>query len=187
MKHITTTIISIILPFVIITTSLISGGTKVYAYEEVQVPEEVLKISDVLDGSEPEFETIEYKEIDRVETLRIFFAKYDSPLQNHAKTFVDVADKYGFDYRMLPAISGVESSFAEHYIERTNNPFGWGSGQIEFASFDEAIEKVGYGLYKGYVLIGRDTVETIAPKYNPPHPIEWSQKVNYFMAKISNI
>jgi hypothetical protein len=141
------------------------------------------------ESSHPEnsFEKIEFKQIDRADTLRKFFKKYNSPLADNADTFIKVADQYGIDYRIMPAITGVESTFARFYIPNTHNPFGWGSGRIAFKSFDEAIEGVAKGLNEIYLSKGRDTVEKIAPVYNPPHPTTWSRNVNYFMGKISEI
>jgi hypothetical protein len=133
------------------------------------------------------FESIEFKEIDRVDNLKKFFRKYNSPLEESAETFVAVADQYKIDYRILPAIAGVESTFAKFYIEETHNPFGWGSGHIKFDSFDAAIRGVAKGLNEIYLSRGRDTVEKIAPVYNPPYPIIWSKNVNYFMNQISSI
>jgi hypothetical protein len=138
-------------------------------------------------STEESFEKIEFKEIDRAENLRKFFKKYNSPLADNAETFVRVADQYGIDYRILPAITGVESTFAKFYIVETHNPFGWGSGHIAFNSFDEAIEGVAKGLNEIYLSRGRDTVEKIAPVYNPPYPTNWSRNVNYFMDQMTKI
>ncbi len=131
------------------------------------------------------FEKIEFEQIDRVEKLRKFFQKYNSPLENHAKTFVEVADKYGIDYRIMPAIAGVESTFGKFDIPKTHNPFGWGGGRIEFSSFDEAIEGVGKGLHDIYISKGRTTIEKIAPVYCPPNAAGWARKVNHFADQIS--
>ena len=139
------------------------------------------------DSENEHFEKIEYAQIDRVEILQKFFRKYNSPLETSAETFVEVADKYGLDYRWLPAIAGVESTFAKFYIRENYNPFGWGGGLIKFESFDEAIERVGKGLHDGYLAKGADTIDRIAPIYNPPYPQNWSKNVNYFVNQISEI
>lgn len=131
--------------------------------------------------------SIEYKKIDREESLREFFKKYNSPLANNAKTFVEVADKYSIDYKLLPAISCVESTCAKFYIKANYNPFGWGSGLIKFGSFDEAIQKVGKGLQEIYLARGLDTVEEIAPVYTPPSYIHWQKNVRFFMNKIESV
>lgn len=169
MNHLISILVSIFLPIFAVSSVFTLFPTNVYAEEK---PAE-------------QFENIEYTKVDREGTLKAYLEKHNSILAEHAETFVNVADKYGMDYRIMPAISGVESTFAKQYIPETHNPFGWGSGYIYYTSFDEAIEALGKGLYNGYVSKGRDTVEKIAPVYNPPHPDTWARNVNYFMGQIS--
>ena len=47
--------------------------------------------------------------------LAKFLRDRGSVLQSEATTFVTAADKYQLDYRLLAAISGVESTFARNY------------------------------------------------------------------------
>ncbi|MCA9308209.1 MAG: hypothetical protein R3B92_00395 [Patescibacteria group bacterium] len=133
---------------------------------------------------------IEGVKVDRVKTLETFFKKYNSPLAAHAQTFVNVADQYNIDYRLLPAISCMESTCAKFMPHESNNPFGWGvygNSYISFANYDEAIETVGAGLNKGYFSKGLDTIEEIAPVYTPPNYVHWQSGVKYFTNKISEI
>lgn len=133
---------------------------------------------------------IGYKKVDRVEVLEDFFSKYKSPLKENAKKFVEVADKYGMDYRLLPAISCMESTCGKHLLEGTYNPFGWGiygKNFIAFESYDKAIEKVGEGIHKNYIARGFDTVSEIAPIYTPPNSHNWAKGVNWFSNQIDNI
>jgi hypothetical protein len=137
---------------------------------------------------ESPFYLIRAQKIDRVESLREFFKSFESPLEDHAKIFVQVADKYGLDYRLLPSIACLESSCGKFYIPESNNPFGWGiygNKVTKFATMEEGIEVVGKGLSDNYIEKGYDTVEEIAPIYNPPNPIKWAGKVNYFYNKIN--
>lgn len=133
---------------------------------------------------------IGYKKVDRVAALEKFFDKYKSPLRGHAKTFVEVADKYGIDYTLLPSISCQESTCAKFLIEGTYNPFGWGiygNNFIAFESYDEAIQEVGKGLYKGYFSRGLDELHEIAPVYTPPSNGSWYRGVTYFSNQIGDI
>ena len=41
----------------------------------------------------------------RSANLKAFLRKYNSDLYNHAEKIIEVSDKYGFDYRLLPAIA----------------------------------------------------------------------------------
>lgn len=81
---------------------------------------------------------------DRPARVDAYFAKRNMPLEGHGEQFVKVADKYGLDWRLLPAIAVRESSGGKHLLN--NNPFGWGSCRIKFANFDDAIEEVGKNL-----------------------------------------
>ncbi len=122
----------------------------------------------------------------RVETLRNYLKSKNSPLAENAQTFVDVADEYGIDYRLLPAIAGIESNFGQVQLENSYNPFGWGGGYIYFESFEEAISAVGFELYERCVKQRADTPAEIGPSYCPPNYIKWITAVEGFMAEISN-
>src|SRR3989344_5103035 len=41
----------------------------------------------------------------RAANLKAFLRKYNSDLYDHADKIIEVSDKYGFDYRLLPAIA----------------------------------------------------------------------------------
>lgn len=126
----------------------------------------------------------------RVEVLEEFFDEYKSPLKGHAETFVKTAEKYNIDYKILPAISCMESTCGKKIIPNSYNPFGWGihgKQYISFKSFDEAIEKVGEGLNKGYFSKGLDTIPEIAPIYTPPNPNHWMSGVNFFIARMEEV
>lgn len=148
--------------------------------------------NDLLKGlsDEPEITTsIKSAKIDRKQALVNFFKKYNSPLENHVDTFIRVADSYNLDYRLLPAISCIESSCGKKLITDSYNPFGWGiygNNVIRFKNFDEAIFKVGEGIHKNYVAKGFDTPEKIAPIYTPPSHKHWLSSVNYFMSQMAD-
>lgn len=128
---------------------------------------------------------VEAKIDDRPTRLASFLAEYDSPLVPYAKKFISVADTYGLDWRLLPAIAGTESTFGLHYIIGTYNPFGWGSGRIRFSSFGQAIETVGRTLYEKYYKFGtRDlTIEQVGDIYaESPH---WHISVRNWIKRIN--
>lgn len=116
--------------------------------------------------------------------LAKYFFKHESPLGYLAPEFVMIADKYGLDYRLLPAISGVESTFGRNYLNGTFNVYGWGGGLLYFNSWSEGIEKVASGLKNNYVDKGAQSVEQIGYIYCPPNAVKWSYNVNYFMNEI---
>ena len=126
---------------------------------------------------------------DRIEALERFFDEFKSPLKDSSDTFVDVADKYNLDYKLLPAISCMESSCGKQLIEGSFNPFGWGiygSNAIYFKSYDEAIETVAKGIKENYLEKGLNTPEKIAPVYTPPNYINWRNGVTFFINKIDD-
>ncbi|MFH0857553.1 MAG: hypothetical protein V1848_02275 [Candidatus Magasanikbacteria bacterium] len=90
-----------------------------------------------------EKEVVKEKDL-RAEKIDAYYTERGMPLAGYGKTFVDVADKYGLDWRLLPAISVRESSGGKHLL--SNNPFGWGSCKIPFKNYEEAIDVVGLNL-----------------------------------------
>ena len=66
------------------------------------------------------------------------------PLEGQGEAMVATADKYGLDWRLLPAIAIRESSGGKHMCK--NNPYGWGSCRITFDSIEAATERVGKSL-----------------------------------------
>ena len=132
-------------------------------------------------------ERITEKVIDlRVEKLRGYLTKQKSPLAEYADFFIKTADKYGLsDYDLdylLPAISGVESSFAKFYPRGTFNAYGWDSGRYYFSSWENSIEHISRVLREKYIARGADTVYKIGPIY--AESPTWSQRVSYFMEQI---
>lgn len=133
---------------------------------------------------------IESKKVNREEVLENFFDKYDSPLKEHSETFVEVADLYGIDFRILPAISCIESSCGKFMPSNSFNAFGWGvygNSAIRFESYDDAIFTVGEGLNKNYFEKGLDTLEEIAPVYTPPQHVHWLGSVKYFVNEMDKV
>lgn len=123
----------------------------------------------------------------KVRALKAFFHEQKSPLADESEVFVDIAEKYGLDYRLLPAISCMESSCGKKLIPGSYNPFGWGiygNNAIYFKNWEEAIDTVGKGLKDNYVSKGYDTPEKIAPIYTPPNHVNWLKGVSYFINKI---
>ena len=133
---------------------------------------------------------ITYKNVDRTEVLRKFLEKYQSPLANETETFVQVADIQDLDYRLLPAISCMESGCGKVLIPETYNAWGWGiygNNVISFSSWKEGIEKVGEGIAKNYASRGLDTPEKMAPVYTPPNSVHWKNGVRFFMNQMDEI
>lgn len=110
---------------------------------------------------------------ERVDRLSSFMVSYGCR-SNHSIAYVEAADKYGLDYRLLPAISIVESSCGR--FMRANNLFGWNSGRARFRTQRQAIEKVAQFLGSW-----GDTTK-ILKRYNPSK--KYPKKVLAWMEKI---
>ncbi len=84
----------------------------------------------------------------KAEAINTYFKERSMPLNGTGMTFVLVAEKYGLDWRLLPAIGIRESSGGKAACGY--NPFGWGSCKLSnFSSYEQAIEAVGKNLGGG--------------------------------------
>jgi hypothetical protein len=122
----------------------------------------------------------------RVENLRKFLEKYNSPLANYAEEFVTYADANDLDYRLVPSITGVESTFGKHIPYNSYNAYGWANGEYQFASWEDSIAHVSQTLRKSYIDKGAPTIYKIAKRYAPPSTT-WAGKVKFFVGKIDSL
>lgn len=122
----------------------------------------------------------------RVTNLEKFLSSYNSPLTDYAKDFVYFADENGLDYRLVPAITGVESTFGKHIPQNSYNAYGWANGNYSFESWEDSISTVSSTLKDKYIDGGATTINKIARIYAPPSTT-WAGKVKYFMAKIDPV
>lgn len=136
-------------------------------------------------------QTIEINKSDaRSAIVAGFFQSYKSPLADYAQIFIQVADQYTLDFRLLPAIAMQESNGAKIMPNNSFNPFGYGiyGGKVlRFESFEEAIERVGRGLRTDYLDHGLKNPEQIMAKYTPPSLAKdgaWAKGVTSFMVEL---
>ena len=124
----------------------------------------------------------------RVEIVKQFFQKYNSPLLPFAQQVVDDADKYGLDFRLVPAIAMQESNLCLH--PPTSSPYNcWGYGIYKgntttFSGYSEGIETVTKGLAIQYKQNGLSTPEEIMTKYTPSSNGSWAAGVSQFMNQL---
>ena len=121
----------------------------------------------------------------RVEKLTAFLKKYDSPLVPYAEDFVSMADRYQIDWKLLPAITGVESTFGKQIPYNSYNAYGWNNGHYRFKSWKNSIEIVSQALKEKYYNRGLDTPYKIGRVYAPPSPF-WGNRVDNFMKTIES-
>jgi len=122
----------------------------------------------------------------RVAVLENYLDEHDSPLADYADEFVASADKYGLDWRLVPAITGVESTFGKQIPENSFNAYGWANGDYRFDSWEDSIDHVSMTLKTKYVDRGAPTLAKIARRYAPPSTT-WAGKVKYFVTKIDKL
>jgi hypothetical protein len=113
--------------------------------------------------------------------LRNFFLRYQSPLEKLAKVFLEKADEHRLDWRLLPAISMVETSGGKHGTP--SNVFGWNSGRTRFATVEAGIAFVAGRFAESPIYAGR-TAMGILQKYNPARKA-YPPKVVRFMRELS--
>ena len=131
---------------------------------------------------------------ERIPLLRGYLQAKDSPLASKSAEMVMTADKYQFDWRLLPAIAGKESSFGKKIPwnkegqKPSYNAWGWGiygDQVLSFSSWEEGIEKVGAGLRDGYFNRNLITIEEVMRYYTPKSNGSWARDVSFIMEQIA--
>jgi len=135
----------------------------------------------------------------RAQKVKLFFEKYNAPLADHSDYIVEMADKYGLDWKLVSAIGYCEGNGGKKIPENSYNTWGWAasekdlaekSGNYRLGSWESAIETVTRGLKKGYIDKGLVTPEEIMAKYAPPSVDKggpWAKCVNQYLTEIDNI
>ena len=125
---------------------------------------------------------------DQIVDLKNYLEKYNSPLLGNENYIVSRSDEVGLDFRLITAIAQQESNLCKIFPEETYNCWGWGihsKGTLGFASYNEAIDAVTYGLKTEYIDKGLTTPDTIWKKYTPSSPDgAWAKGVNQFMSEM---
>ncbi len=136
----------------------------------------------IVPAQKPVFENIEASQLDKeARVLAEYFALHNSPLESHAQDFIDAAKKYDLDWKLVAAISGVESTFGK-FIPGGYNAWGWGvygTQAIYFDSWREGIFTVSKGLRENYLNKGLIDPYQMNRSY-AASPV-WGSKVTYFM------
>ena len=90
----------------------------------------------------------------RVKRLQSFLEKRNSPLAPYAKVFVEQADKNNIDWKMVAAISGVESTYGQFIPPYSYNAWGfgvYGDNVRRFTSWEDGITTVSTALRQDYM------------------------------------
>lgn len=127
---------------------------------------------------------------EKAEAIDTYFKERSMPLHGTGMTFVLVAEKYGLDWRLLPAIGVRESSGGKAACGY--NPFGWGSCKLHnFGSYEQAIEALGKNLgganpKTSRYYAGKSTMEKLY-YYNGTVVPEYPDEVVAIMHKIESV
>lgn len=168
--------------FFLITLFLISA-TSVSASEKIAdasaapqaIDQKVCKID-----TKPTSYSTKYKVIKKYLELR------GSPLAASTSDFIASCQKYSLDCYLLPAISGLESSYGTALLAGSYNPFGWGGGYLYFKDWKDAIDTVGRGLRENYIGQGSiASLEAIGAKYAASPT--WASRVGGNMSELQKL
>ena len=138
-----------------------------------------------LDTPSAQLKTNEPVVDNRPQILKEYLGNFNSPLVDYADEFIKAADAYNLDWRLLPAITGVESTYGKFIPRGSYNAYGWNNGAFYFQSWEDSIWIVNKALKEKYVNRGANTVDKIGRIYAPPSPF-WAGKVKRIMAKIDS-
>lgn len=130
-------------------------------------------------------EEISSRKMDQEAEILADYLEYrGSPLKYHAQDFVDAANEYNLDWKMLPAIAGVESTFGK-FTPGGYNAWGWGvygTNAIYFKSWKEAIFTISKGLREDYFDRGLTNPYSINRVYAESK--SWGRKVSFFISDL---
>lgn len=121
-------------------------------------------------------EDLEAKTLElQAEAIDAYYKKYDMPLMGYGMKMVLEAKKHNLDWRLIAAISVIESTGGKFACKNPNAPnafLGWGSCKFGFETKDKAIEVVSWNLGGGNEKTARyyanKTTEEKLRAYNPP-------------------
>jgi hypothetical protein len=132
------------------------------------------------------------KKDQRVDILKKYLETHKSPMVANAKDFVEAADKYDLDWKLVASIAGVESTFGKHtpgsefFGNESYNAWGWGvygDNSLGFPSWKDGIYTVSRGLREKYVNRGLRTPLEMNRIYASSKT--WGVRVDYFMSRIA--
>jgi hypothetical protein len=133
----------------------------------------------VTPGKTPPPPVRDYNDDPRLHTLRSFFRRWECPAEQYCSAFLEAADMYQLDWRLLPSISFVESTGGK--AAPHNNLFGWDSGRAQFPSPAAGIHAVGYQLSHSELYRAK-SLDRLLATYNP-NP-DYVQLVKSIMRRI---
>lgn len=156
-----------------------------FLFLSLSLKREVVFAEEKIAGNSAMISSPKKAEDNRGERLKKYLQSYNSPLAPYSFFIVKTADRYSLDWKLIPAISGLESSFGKRIPYNSFNAYGWDSGRYYFEDWQDGIEIVSKALRENYIdKWGAETVEQIGPIY--AESPTWSQRVAYFIREIED-
>jgi len=116
----------------------------------------------------------------RAARLEAFFEAHGCPRPFLVDEYVDAADRNQLDYRILPAVSVLESTCGVY--ARLNNRWGWDSARTGFRSVARGIRFIAHQLAFGRYYQGKNVDQKLRI-YNPKNP-NYASEVKRLMLEI---
>jgi hypothetical protein len=154
-------------------------GIAVYANEFSNIEQVTVE---EIDATQKQISKEEIEFNRKVSKIKKYLEGRGAPLAKYSEEFVKAADHYGIDYRIVAAISVIESNGGRHTFKAYN---AWGWSKTSFENWTDGIWTVSAGISK-YYSNGLTRPELIAPYYCPPNAVKWAQNVNYVMNQIGD-
>jgi hypothetical protein len=121
-----------------------------------------------------------YTDNRKIQLARVL-SRYNSPLIGYVDEIVSSSDLYGIDWKLVPAIAGVESGFCRKIPYNSFNCWGFDNGSHTFSDYKSAVYEVARVLRLHYIDKGLTSPERMSSVYAPPSST-WASKVRYFMS-----
>ena len=156
---------------------------------------------DYLSGVGPQIVTSKYADNGQdgnvlgvqISDMRPYYVEHflkGTKLEPYSNYIVETSDKYGIDYRLIPAIAMKESGGGSAIPESTHNAWGFENGRTHFTSWEQAIETVAKTLKEKYIARGLTSPDDMMPVYAPP-AVEnggaWAKTINSYLAQMEDI
>ena len=127
---------------------------------------------------------VKAEEDNRAAVLAKFFESKGSPMAADAAAMVEIADKHDLDWKLLPAIAGVESTFGTAVPASSYNPYGWNNGHFYFKNWAAASDYVAKEIQTRWGASGEITPWKIGPGYAASPT--WASRVTSYMRVIAS-
>ena len=117
----------------------------------------------------------------RYDKLESFFQSFGCPAPHYVDEYLGAADSNAIEYRLLPAISVLESTCGVY--QRLNNRWGWDSARKGFSSFRAGLQYIARQLSQGRYYRNKSLEEKVR-MYNP-NP-QYARLLKKLMLKIDD-